>query len=85
METCDLGYWDRTVRGCQGCGCCSGKLLKEKTVELSSVEHSFWWRKGLLEDLHGKISAVPEFQEALVIGVDWGGAFWWVVREGSRD
>lgn len=54
-------------------------------MELSSVEHSFWWRKGLLEDLDGKISAVPEFQEAVVIGVDWGGAFWWVVREGSRD
>lgn len=40
-------------------------------MELSSVEHSFWWRKGLLEDLDGKISAVPEFQEAVVIGVDW--------------
>lgn len=48
-------------------------LLKEKTGELKSIEHSSWLRSGLLEDLGGKISVVPELQEATVIGVGWGG------------
>lgn len=64
--TCE--HPEMLARGCQrlsGLWCCSGKLLKEKTVELSSVEHYFWWRNGLLEDLDGKISVVPEFREPL--------------------